>query len=77
MLAVTGGVEKQMTRIWPMLTAAIAIMASGFATPARAVPPVATPSPGYDARLHESRKAATTTLTPVQPTKKKRKAPPQ
>jgi hypothetical protein len=66
-----------MTRIWPMLTAAVAIAASSFATPAGAVPPVATPSPGYDARLQESRKGATTPVTPVQPAKKKRKAAPQ
>jgi hypothetical protein len=67
-----------MKLILSMLAAAI-IAAASLAVPARAVPPVATPSPGYDARLQESRKAATTTVTPaVQPAKKKlRKSPPQ
>jgi len=58
-----------------MLAAAI-IAAASLTMPARAVPPVATPSPGYDARLQESRKAATTTPVP-QPKKKPPKAPPQ
>ena len=68
-----------MKRIGLTLAAAVAMLAGYFATPARAVPPVATPSPGYDARLQESRKAATTTLTPApQPAKPKpRKRPPQ
>ena len=67
-----------MRQFWPMLAAAGAIAVGGFAAPAHAVPPVATPSPGYDARLQESRKAATTTVTPApQPKKKPRKGPPQ
>jgi len=68
-----------MKRIRPTLAAAVAIAAGSFVTPARAVPPTATPSPGYDARLQESRKSATTTFAPVpQPAKPKpRKRPPQ
>ena len=41
--------------------------------PAHAVPPTATPSPGYDARLQESR-SATTIYTPApRPPKAQRK----
>ena len=67
-----------MKRIGLTLAAAVTIAAGSFVTPARAVPPVATPSPGYDARLQESRKSATTTVTPMlQPAKPKpRKRPP-
>jgi hypothetical protein len=45
---------------------AIAILA-GWAslTPARAVPPTATPSPGYDARLQEQRAASRAAVAPV------------
>lgn len=56
---------------------AVIIAATSLAPPARAVPPVATPSPGYDARLQESRKAATTTAAPAPQPKKKRRGPPQ
>jgi hypothetical protein len=38
--------------------AVIALLASGLSTgPANAVPPTVTPSPGYDARLQEQRRA--------------------
>jgi hypothetical protein len=45
---------------------AIAILA-GWAslTPAHAVPPTATPSPGYDARLQEQRAASRAAVAPV------------
>ncbi|WP_065754597.1 hypothetical protein [Bradyrhizobium paxllaeri] len=45
---------------------AIAVLA-GWAhlTPAQAVPPTVTPSPGYDARLQEQRAAARAATTPV------------
>ena len=67
-----------MRQYWLMLAATGTIAAVGFATPAHAVPPVAQSSPGYEARLQESRKAATTTVTPApQPRKKPRKGPPQ
>jgi hypothetical protein len=36
----------------------IMLLAATIAAPARAVPPTATPSPGYDARLAEQRRAA-------------------
>jgi len=39
-------------------SAAAALVAFGSIVPALAVPPTVTPSPGYDARLQESRKAA-------------------
>ena len=56
--------------------AAIAIV--GFVTPAYAVPPTVTPSPGYDARLQESRKSAATTFAPApQPAKPKPRKRPQ
>lgn len=60
------------------LLAAGAILAGNVVTPVHAVPPVAQSSPGYEARLQESRKAATTTVVPApQPKKKSRKASPQ
>jgi len=50
-----------------------------LAVPAHAVPPTATPSPGYDARLQESRQGSSTmTFTPApRPAKPKPKKPPQ
>ena len=48
-----------MKRIRIALAATIVIAASAFATSAHAVPPTVTPSPGYDARLRESRSAPT------------------
>jgi len=47
-----------------MAVAALAVW--GKPTPAHAVPPTATPSPGYDARLQEQR-SATTIYTPYTP----------
>jgi hypothetical protein len=41
-----------------LATLAIAVLAGGASlAPAHAVPPTATPSPGYDARLQEQRAA--------------------
>jgi opacity protein-like surface antigen len=72
MLHAFGAWRNRMKRV--LLAAAVAILAIGLVTAARAVPPVATPSPGYDARLQESREAATPTVTPApQPKKKPRK----
>ena len=47
--------------------ALLAAILAGLAslTPARAVPPTATPSPGYDARLQEQRAASRAVDTPV------------
>jgi hypothetical protein len=65
-----------MTRIW----IALAVIAAGaVVTPARAVPPTVTPSPGYDARLQEQRKGGSATIiyTPApRPPKAKPKKPP-
>jgi hypothetical protein len=45
---------------------AIAILAGWVSlTPAHAVPPTATPSPGYDARLQEQRAASRAAVAPV------------
>lgn len=66
-----------MTRIGIALAAA---MISILASAAHAVPPTVTPSPGYDARLQESRGgSATMTLTPAPrpPKAKPKKKPPQ
>jgi hypothetical protein len=65
-----------MTRIWIALTA---ISAGAVVTPAHAVPPTATPSPGYEARLQEGRKgSATMTFTPApRPARPKPKKPQQ
>ena len=48
-------------------SAAAALVALGSIAPALAVPPTVTPSPGYDARLQESRKAASTPSSTVVP----------
>jgi hypothetical protein len=37
----------------------------GLPVPAHAVPPTATPSPGYDARLQEQRAASRAVVAPV------------
>ena len=66
-----------MKPIW--LTLAVLVVGV-LASPAGAVPPTATPSPGYDARLQESRGSgsATTIYTPApRPPKAKPKKPPQ
>jgi hypothetical protein len=49
-----------------LATLAIAVLA-GWASlaPAHAVPPTATPSPGYDARLQEQRAASRAAVAPV------------
>jgi hypothetical protein len=44
-----------------------------LAAPAQAVPPTATPSPGYDARLQESRSARTIYTPAPKPPKPPRK----
>ena len=54
------------------IASAVAALAMfGLIAPALAVPPTVTPSPGYDARLQESRKAAvgssSTVVQPVAP----------
>jgi hypothetical protein len=66
-----------MKLIWFALAA---LVTAALASPAQAVPPTATPSPGYDARLQESRGggSATTIYTPApRPPKPKPKKPPQ
>ena len=47
--------------------ALIAVVLAGSAslTSAQAVPPTATPSPGYDARLQEQRAASRAAIAPV------------
>ena len=44
---------------------AIILAGSASLTPAQAVPPTATPSPGYDARLQEQRAASRAAAAPV------------
>ena len=54
-----------MKRIWQRSRPCCAYRGSlTLIAPAHAVPPTATPSPGYDARLQESR-SATTIYTPA------------
>ena len=53
-----------MKRILATLAAGTVLGSLALVAPARAVPPTATPSPGYDARLQESR-SATTIYTPA------------
>jgi hypothetical protein len=48
-----------------LATLAIAVLASSASlTPAHAVPPTATPSPGYDARLQEQRAVVAPVVKP-------------
>ncbi|MEZ5823072.1 MAG: hypothetical protein R3D82_19930 [Xanthobacteraceae bacterium] len=65
-----------MKHIW---IAAVALIIGALSMPAHAAPPTATPSPGYDARLQQSRQGSATTIyTPApQPPKIKPKKPPQ
>jgi len=44
---------------------AVVLAGSASLTPAQAVPPTATPSPGYDARLQEQRAASRAAVAPV------------
>ena len=44
---------------------AVILAGSASLTPAHAVPPTATPSPGYDARLQEQRAASRAAVAPV------------
>jgi hypothetical protein len=53
-----------MKRMFAVLAALTAFVSLILIAPAHAVPPTATPSPGYDARLRESR-SATTIYTPA------------
>ena len=70
-----------MKRILAVL--AVAVLGGWPFAPSRAAPPTATPSPGYDARLQEQRRAASTTfyepLAPVEkpaaPTRNRKKKP--
>ena len=49
-----------------LATLAIAVLAGcASLAPAHAVPPTATPSPGYDARLQEQRAASRAAVAPV------------
>ena len=63
-----------MKLIWIALAA---VTFGALTSPAQAVPPTATPSPGYDARLQEGRRgSATMTFTPApRPAKPKPKKP--
>ena len=63
-----------MKRIRSAFVAGIVISAGILATPASAVPPTVTPSPGYEARLQESRaRLGSTTHTPAPHPPKPRK----
>jgi hypothetical protein len=56
-----------MLRFYVIATLAT-LVTVGSLSPAQAVPPTVTPSPGYDARLQEQRKAAAgSSSTVVQP----------
>ena len=67
-----------MKRTRQALIAVAALAVSGASIPAYAVPPTATPSPGYDARLQEQRAAqrrhVEPALTPA-PKRRGKKAP--
>lgn len=62
-----------MKRIWIALVATLAIAEGAVVTSAHAVPPTVTPSPGYDARLQESRSARTIYTPAPRPPKLPRK----
>ena len=61
-----------MKRILTAMAGVAVLGSSVLLTPAHAVPPTATPSPGYEARLQESR-SATTIYTPAPRPPKQRK----
>jgi len=61
-----------MKRIFATLAAVTAFGGLALIAPAHAVPPTVTPSPGYDARLQESR-SGTTIYTPAPRPPKQRK----
>jgi hypothetical protein len=66
-----------MTRMFATLAAAFAFGSLALIAPAHAVPPTATPSPGYDARLQESRSGTTIyTPAPRPPKQRKKRVPP-
>jgi hypothetical protein len=44
---------------------AVVLAGSASLMPAQAVPPTATPSPGYDARLQEQRAASRAAVAPI------------
>jgi hypothetical protein len=67
-----------MKRTGLALMAVAAVAVCWIPIPAHAVPPTVTPSPGYDARLQESRAARRTHVEPVlkpAPKRRGRKAP--
>jgi hypothetical protein len=68
--------EETMKRVFAALAVAAVFGGLTLIAPAYAVPPVATPSPGYDARLQEQR-SATTIYTPApRPLKPRKKRAP-
>jgi hypothetical protein len=59
-----------MKRIYAAL-AALAVLGAWPVQPAQAAPPTVTPSPGYDARLQESRaRSSATVQVPIAPAAK-------
>jgi hypothetical protein len=65
--------EKRMKRTGLTLMAVAALAVWGAPNPAHAVPPTATPSPGYDARLQEQRAAQRRHVEPaLKPAPKRR-----
>jgi hypothetical protein len=66
-----------MKRMFAALAAAFVFGSLTLIAPAHAVPPTATPSPGYDARLQESRSGTTIyTPAPRPPKQRKKRVPP-
>ncbi len=59
-----------MSRTCALYLAVVAIGGSALIAPARAAPPTVVPSPGYDARLQESRSGSTTFYPPADPAPK-------
>jgi hypothetical protein len=67
-----GDRRETMKRILAALAVTFAFGSLALIAPVHAVPPTATPSPGYDARLQESR-SGTTIYTPAPRPPKQRK----
>ncbi len=59
-----------MKRTCAWCLAVAAIFGSSLIAPGRAAPPTVVPSPGYDARLKESREGSTTFYAPADPASK-------
>jgi hypothetical protein len=62
-----GRIFARLVPVKPGVALALAFGAAALVTPAGAAPPTVTPSPGYDARLHEQHAAQSTPAPAYEP----------